>query len=334
MVAKAKQFQEQQNPAPFSINILAQDDGDDAQSQGDQLLSQFPASYRTTGDKLFAPKPPEPALIAQELNLKRLHDIVNLLWFAGPQLPPRPLHFQLHFGRDIVVTEVMDNHLVWGSGKIYLKPIPRYLLNPRFWADHLSCDLCRQGCDSDIEVGVPSPPSCQHQKLRQCALGFLLSYVALIGHESDLSIAQGRYLIPAEVTWPRWRIFVRQILDNGGASASAMRSMVAPRFVYGELRLDVLNLITVVLQGPLSSGFMTTWNSSGNLFRDHLGWIVSVPTAYVVGLMLDTYHAGFGPRSYGLGVFFILYLIGCLMLAVPLLVIPSVQFIMHIWLGV
>ncbi|KAH7141677.1 hypothetical protein EDB81DRAFT_884752 [Dactylonectria macrodidyma] len=36
-------------------------------------------------------------------------------------------------GRDVIVTEQMDMHLVWTTRRIFLEPIPRFLLEPRFW---------------------------------------------------------------------------------------------------------------------------------------------------------------------------------------------------------
>lgn len=38
----------------------------------------------------------------------------------------------------------MDMHLVWTTGRIFIKPVPRFLLEPHFWEAYLCCD---QGCD-------------------------------------------------------------------------------------------------------------------------------------------------------------------------------------------
>lgn len=152
--------------------------------------------------------------------------------------------------------------------------------------------------------------TCEHKGLRAVALGFLLSYVALIAYESDFAIAKDRHLIPAEITWPRWRHFVREMLACG--SAVQLYKSVAPRFVYGELRLNRLNLIFFALEGPLSSGFVPTWNTFGSFFRDNSAWVITV-TAYVI-LVLSAMEVGlstdkldnseaFQAASYGFTVF-------------------------------
>jgi hypothetical protein len=75
--------------------------------------------------------------------------------------------------REIFVTEQIDIHLVWTTGRIFLKSIPRFLLEPRFWTDYLSCTRgCRchkekvdsrgsdQQCDQRLwKRGAPSQPS-------------------------------------------------------------------------------------------------------------------------------------------------------------------------------
>ncbi|KAK0704076.1 hypothetical protein B0T26DRAFT_865314 [Lasiosphaeria miniovina] len=365
-------------PAPFSVNILIPNDdcdGDDVDDGGgynnrnargqakrqlkshqdELLMDQFPASYRSDGDDLHAPTVPNAGLILRELDVRRLHDIVHLLWLAGRPVPPRPLHYQLSVGRDIVVRELMETHLVWGSGHIFVKPIPRYLLNPRFWALHLSCDPCiapggRDGEEPGVAAAsaggaaaatttattITAPcnntnnaiPCCQqHRHLRQCALGFLLSYVALVVHESDFAIAKDRRLIPEEVTWPRWRTFVRQILAGGGSANGLYgdAGAVAPRFIYGELRLNRLNIILFALRGPLSAGFMPTWRTYGSFLRDNSAWIIAA-TAYIVvvlsamqvGLSTDRLadDASFQAASYGFSVFSILVPIAMFLLLV------------------
>jgi len=267
---------------PFSCNILApQKPGGNDPDGGSQLQDQFPASYRFDNDDLRAPLIPEIDLIAKELSVKRLQDIIHLLWLSGRPVPPRPLHHQQALGREITVTERMESHLIWGSGRIFAKPIPRYLLNPLFWEDHLACNRCQGGDDAAVggdPLRTPSS-SCQHPQLRACALGFLLSYVALVAYESDFAIAKEKRLIPAEVTWLQWRQLVREILAEDGANC--LYAHVAPRFIYGELRLNRLNLIFFARHGPFSSGFVATWHSFGSFYRDNSAWIITI-AAYVI----------------------------------------------------
>jgi hypothetical protein len=79
-------------------------------------------------------------------------------------MPPRPLHQQRLLNRELVITERLDQHLVWGGGRMLVKPLPRFLLEPRFWAERLRC-------------GPPPCPSADGQPCacpgrRQRALGF------------------------------------------------------------------------------------------------------------------------------------------------------------------
>ena len=37
----------------------------------------------------------------------------------------------------LAIYEKMDMHLIWGNGRIFLKPIPRFLLSRGIWETHL-----------------------------------------------------------------------------------------------------------------------------------------------------------------------------------------------------
>ncbi|KAM3562071.1 hypothetical protein ARSEF4850_002919 [Beauveria asiatica] len=100
----------------------------------DGLLALLPASYRTESGDLAAACQHATAYVEEkELDLQRLTSIRGWLWVAGLPLPPRALHHQLLLGREIFVTERMDMNLVWTAGRMFLKPIPRFLLDPAFW---------------------------------------------------------------------------------------------------------------------------------------------------------------------------------------------------------
>jgi hypothetical protein len=150
-------------------------------------------------------------------------------------------------------------------------------------------------------------------------MGFLLSYVALVAHESDFRIATERGLIPSQVGWRCWRKFVREVLHK---SQENMWSEVAERFIYGELRLNRLNLIEVVLRGPLSRGFLATWTSFGSFYRYSSAFIIA-GTAYIL-LILSAMQVGLGTNklsqdetfqaaSYGFTVFSILGPLGAVL---------------------
>ncbi|KAK0614333.1 hypothetical protein B0T14DRAFT_438865 [Immersiella caudata] len=297
------------HPLPFTTNPLLKDDAPSSpETPKDCLPDQFPASFRLSDD-LHAPTGIPPLdLIADELSPRRLHQRIRYLWLAGRPVPPRPLHHQVLLGRDIYLSERIDLHLVWGGGRIFVKPLPRYLLSPEFWRGYLIPGFGENGGEME-----------EREHLRQCAMGFLLSYVALISYESDFRIAIEKGLLPRQISWGRWRRFVREILHaqegEGEKGGGRLWGDVAERFIYGELRLNRLNIIEVVLRGPLSRGFLATWTSFGSFYQYSSAAIIA-GTAYIL-LILSAMQVGLGTTklaedevfqaaSYGFTVFSIL----------------------------
>jgi len=163
-------------------------------------------------------------------------------------------------------------HLVWTTGRIFLKPIPRFLLEPRFWSRYFSCEqVCRY--PTIAHVG-DAPNKCPLGPAGKRALGFLFSYAALISHESDFFIAKERHLIPEEAEWSGWRIFVEQL------DTEHIYPKIDARFVYGELRLGRLNKIYILSRRPFLRGYMAHWNQYGTFFRDNFVWLASA-TVYI-----------------------------------------------------
>ncbi|KJZ70124.1 hypothetical protein HIM_10494 [Hirsutella minnesotensis 3608] len=129
-----------------------------------------------------------------------------------------------------------------------------------------------------------------------------------ISHESDFRIAQEKHLLPPEVSWPAWRIFVEQL------DTEHVYARVDPRFQYGELRLSRLNKIYAFTQTPLR-GYVRRWNQYGTFFHDNFAWLASaslyiviVLTAMQVGLATQSLgrNDAFQAASYGFTVFSIL----------------------------
>jgi hypothetical protein len=201
-------------------------------------------------------------------------------------MPPRPLHYQLLLGRDVFVAEQMDMHLVWTMGRIFLKPIPRFLLTKLFWIRHLRCD---DGCRCSAAFEGQDPVDCPRRVAWKCALGFLFSYAALIRHESDFAIAKEKHLLPGKVEWPAWRSLVEQ-LDTEHIYPNIDR-----RFIYGELRLSRLNKIYCLSQFPFLRGYMAHWHQYGTFFRDNLAWLASA-TVYAV-IVLTAMQVGLAIKS-------------------------------------
>ncbi|KAK9444639.1 uncharacterized protein VB005_01702 [Metarhizium brunneum] len=122
--------QEGCDAAPFSIQLLESENeetADTSRHDHEWLLSLLPASYRKESGDLATAGQHVAACVAQKLDLQRLASSHSWLWVAGLALPPRPLHHQLLIGREVFVTERMDMHLVRTTGRMFLKPIPRFL---------------------------------------------------------------------------------------------------------------------------------------------------------------------------------------------------------------
>ncbi|KAM3533680.1 hypothetical protein MY4038_002995 [Beauveria bassiana] len=123
---------------PFSVRLLEQN-AVAGQGERDQLLALLPALYRKESGDMAAVGQHVTACVEEGLNLERLASIHGWLWIAGLPFPPRALHHQLLLEREIFITERLDMHLVWTTGRMFLKPIPRFLLDPAFWARYLTC---------------------------------------------------------------------------------------------------------------------------------------------------------------------------------------------------
>ncbi|KAJ5501988.1 hypothetical protein N7463_004862 [Penicillium fimorum] len=239
---------------PFLVEPLNRDDTSTPNDY--PLCPLFPASYRTTSNDLAASTKDIDACVQKELNLHRLQIIFSRLWIVGRPIPPRPLHHQLLLSRDIFITEQMDMHLVWTSGRIFTKPIPRFLM-PRFWTDHLSClpcCICPRRQASSVSVTPVNECVCDRPRLWKLALGFLFSYAALVSHESDFAIAQEKKLILTE------------------------------------LRLSRLKKIYRLTPSSFLHGYMSRWNRYGDFFQDNLGWLAAA-TVYIA-LVLTAMQVG------------------------------------------
>ncbi len=221
----------------------------------------FPASYRTDDNNIMVAKPDDLDYVCSELNVKRLNELHNWLWIVGRPMPPRALHMQRIKSREIFVTEQMDLHLVWAPKAIYVKPIPRFLLDPGFWQAYLGGD----------------------QQLYAYAIGFLLSYAALIEHESDYRIAMEKHLLPDEVTWSQWVLLVEQLLS------SPYLSHMNKRYLYGELRLGRLNLIYRLGKGRIR-GYLNNSTTYSTFVRDNLSSLITL-FAYIT-IVLSAMQVG------------------------------------------
>ncbi|KAI1211485.1 uncharacterized protein F4807DRAFT_417814 [Annulohypoxylon truncatum] len=201
--------------------------------------------------------------------------------------------------RAVVVTERADEHLVWHEHRIFVKPLPAFLLSHGFWTAH----LCGGGGNGRDGAG-----------LHASARGMLLSYAWLVAHPSDFAIASDLRLLPAGITWERWTAFAACVL-----ASLDLRAMddVDPRYRYGELRLSRLDMLTrwplvaaeswstrTFVDGYMSS---STWYTA--FFERHFGWLLVgfvyvsvVLSALQVGLATDLLSQNSEFQNLGLGV--------------------------------
>lgn len=253
-------------------------------------LHLLPASYRTRDSILQVPDTSD-EFLRSELGVDRLNAIHPWLWVAGRPMPPRALHHQNLLGREVVVTERMDMHLIWSKARIFIKPLPRFLLEPRFWAEHLSCkDGCKCSSASRDDAGCSA--KCEDAQHRRCALGFLLSYAALVSHEIDFSIAKDSHLLPNEVSWIQWKDLVKEILEYNN-----VYHHVNHRFMYGELRLNRFNAIHRLTGRALFRGYQSEYSQYSSFFQDNFTLLASV-LAYIV-VVLAAMQVGLATKALG-----------------------------------
>ena len=162
------------------------------------------------------------------------------LWIMSTQSSSNvsPLHLQKVKGREIVVTEDPRLHLVWIYDRVFIKPLPKYLLSYTFWSDFISNEksILRGSTQKEQETCL---------MIRMSALGFLRTYYYLIQHESDFEIARNEaQLLPPDITWTDFCAFSKDFIDISDDA-------VSERYHYGELRLTRLNLYAKILIGKL-----------------------------------------------------------------------------------
>ncbi|KAE8442033.1 hypothetical protein EG329_003890 [Mollisiaceae sp. DMI_Dod_QoI] len=183
--------------------------------------------------------------LKRELSTARLESIYWMLFLVSNLRNISPLHHQLVKGRQIVITERPDLHLVWHYDRIFIKPVPRCLLNHAFWRTHLLPDHHMFTAGNGDGDGCASSSarlrstSASRDKLRVEAQGFLRTYARLVVHESDFDLMKKLRLVPDHVDWEAWCRFMQGFVHLND-------SQVSPRYHYGELRLTRLNFWSCV----------------------------------------------------------------------------------------
>ena len=143
-----------------------------------------------------------------------------------------PLHHQLVKGRQIILTEEPQLHLLWVYDSIFIKPIPRFLLSHAFWSFFLSPES--------------SPLSRDDRQATFGAIrGLFRSYYHLIKYKSDFDIASERRLVPEGIEWEQFSDFLSCFADLESDA-------VSPRYNFGEIRFTRLEFWSSILMHRLS----------------------------------------------------------------------------------
>lgn len=163
--------------------------------------------------------------LQSEFMTSDLDKLSPYLWLVAKQDSTHisPLTHQVVRGRDIILTENPGLHLVWIYDRVFLKPMPKYLLSHAFWQFYL--------LDQTSKI-----PKHQRQKITRAILGFMRSYAYLIRHKSDFILAtdDSHQLLPKKISYSSFVKFImafEHICDDS----------VSPRYKFGELRLSRLN---------------------------------------------------------------------------------------------
>jgi hypothetical protein len=156
--------------------------------------------------------------------------IASRLWWMSKQDKKNisPLHRQIVKGRQIILAEESKLHLVWIDDRIYIKPLPEFLLSYAFWETYLST-----GMDGMQQ---------RQDRVRKAALGYLRTWLYLVSYEADFRIATELNLIPKRVSWA-------QFCDFTSAFDRIAQGDVHERYAYGEIRLTRLNLYAPITIG-------------------------------------------------------------------------------------
>ncbi|RYP93305.1 hypothetical protein DL770_000594 [Monosporascus sp. CRB-9-2] len=191
----------------------------------------------------------------EEFCSEDLNRMADKLWWMSKQDSSNisPLHRQMVKRRTVIVTEDPKLHLVWIHDRIFIKPLPRYIISYAFWRDCI-------GNGEDVH------------RIRKAALGYLRTYLYLVRYESDLRIAQdpSLRLIPGDITWEQFSNFASDLANITDYDVSA-------RYAYGEIRLTRLNFYAPFLLRK--SYFQRVEYQYGTYFSRFYG-----PVLFVIGV--------------------------------------------------
>ncbi|PQE16466.1 subtilisin-like serine protease protein [Rutstroemia sp. NJR-2017a WRK4] len=199
------------------------------------------------------------AFISKDLCTPILEKLSPRLWWMSTQSSAHigPLHHQAVKQRNIIISENPELHLVWYYDRIFIKPLPKYLLTFDFWNTYLISPTSILGSEREI--------------IKCSALGFLRTYRYLVRYESDFNIAMEKKLLPEGTTWESFSKFafdLRKIDDTDTTG----------RYAFGEIRLSRLNFyIKIILW---KSTFHKVHGQYGAYFARFYG-----PILFILGMV-------------------------------------------------
>lgn len=179
------------------------------------------------------------------------------------------LHRQKVKGRTITITEDPKLHLVWTEERVFIKPVPIYLLSWSFWKHVFDSQAPPLGKSTD--------------RLRRWSLGYLRTYTYLIRHESDFRIAKAEGLLPADesLTWAKFRAFSKE-------ASSISDAQVCNRFMYSELRLTRLNFYSRLFIGKPFERVHRTYGAYFAQFYGPLAFVFAVLSLALSAMQVET----------------------------------------------
>lgn len=257
--------------------------------------------------------------LLEDLCTPTLEKLAPRLWWMSTQSSAHiaPLHHQAVKLRQIVLSENPELHLIWYYDRIFIKPIPKYLLSHAFWRNYLVPSLPATVSEGECKL------------IERSALGFLRTYLYLVKYESDFDIAKEKRLIPSEVTWERFSAFKSDLKAIEDAH-------VTERYHYGEIRLSRLNFYIKFLLGR--SAFHNVHGQYSTYFSRFygpllfiFGMISLLLSALQVELSVEPLIANQWPRFWALSRWLSVVFAGFILLLVSILLLILVNKILTEW---
>jgi hypothetical protein len=200
--------------------------------------------------------------LKEDLHPSDLEKMAPYLWMLSTQSSHNigSLTHQRVKGRQIIIAEDPKLHLVWVRDRIFVKPLPTYLLSHAFWVNYLGVGTGDHEGDT------------KKDEIRRSTVGFLRTYAFLIKHPSDFRIAKELCLIPGDCgttleKFAKFRADLEGIVDED----------VSGRYQFGELRLNRLNFYIKFVLGKWS--FQKVQTTTAEYFGRFYGPLLFVFTS-------------------------------------------------------